>query len=370
MPVDFENDATLNDAIARLEGAEAAETPMEREAFVQAEDGNTQQTDDGQQPAAGSEKTGDTPLNKSSETDTPAAADQKPPDGQKKDDKGTQKPGDKSGKTPDPKAQSKFAADKERLDKTWKSVNDRKTELDTRETTLKAKEQALAIREQKAAVTEARAKNKFTPEQYLTAGQNKLKAAENLAVQADGWDRRADELERNGKFAEAEQHRAKAKELREQSQAERYQARQMEQMADHLRKNPDPTLEQHKATMESHKKHYLIEAAKRWPDVAVPNSEFQKVMAGHLQAAAQQGLDPAENPVVFYHAARLTAAETAAARVPDLEKKLSAAEAKIKELEALTAPGGGKGSAQTQPQQRQLTDEEEGEQLRQMAQQL
>jgi alkylhydroperoxidase/carboxymuconolactone decarboxylase family protein YurZ len=80
--------------------------------------------------------------------------------------------------------------------------------------------------------------------------------------------------------------------------------------------------------------------------VAKDGSEFQNTMAAHLQAAANQGLNPEENPVVFYHVARLTAAEATAARVPKLEKELGAAQARVKELEALTAPGGGNSAAQ------------------------
>ena len=359
MPVDFENDTTVADAISRLDGLEAAETPIAEEAFVQADPDAQQPAQD--QKSAGSEpKPGDL-------SDTPATAENKPADAtiDKPSDKPAVKPVEKPAD--DGKPKSKFAADKERLDKTWKSVNEQKTQLTAKEQALQQREQLLAQREQKAQVAEARAKNNFTPEQYLQAGQNKLQSAESLAIQADGLDRRAEQLEQAGNYADAAKLQAQAKAIREQSSGERVLAKQMQDMAEHLKKNPDPTIEQHKATLEQHKRHYLLEAAKRWPDVAVANSEFQKTMAAHLQAAAQQGLDPAENPAIFYHVARLTAAESAAARVPDLEKKLGAANARLKELEALTNPGGGQGSAQTQPAARELSDAEEEQSLRSFA---
>lgn len=357
MPVDFDNDTTLTDAIARLEGAEATEPPVQSEAFVQSENAESQQT-------ATMEKTIGEQQPKSSETDTPATAENKPAEATEKDQKPEAKPEEKPADT---KGKSKFAADKERLDKTWKSVNEQKTQLTAKEQALAAREQQIAQREQKASLAEAKARNKFTPEQYLQAGQNKLQSAESMAIQADGLDRRAEQLEQAGNYTEAAKLQAQAKSIRDQSTAERVLAKQMQDMAEHLKKNPDPTLEQHKATLENHKRHYLLEAAKAWPDVAVANSAFQKRMAEHLQAAAQQGLNPEENPSIFYHVARLTAAEAAAARVPDLEKKLGAATARVKELEALTSPGGGKGSAQTQPAARELTDAEEEQQLRQAA---
>lgn len=354
MPVDFANDETLDQAITALNGLEANEPkPLETA---------SEQTDsEQQQSAALADETGSDKPN-DLQADTPAAAEKKPAEATEKTE--TQKPTDKPA---DSKPKSKFGADKERLDKTWKSVNEQKAAQTAKEAALTQREQQIAQREQKAQVAEAKSRNKFTPEQYTAASQNKIKQAETLAIQADGLDRRAEQMEQQGKYAEAEQLKAQAKEKRDESNLERAQARSMDQMADHLRKNPDPTIAQHKATLEQHKRHYLLEAAKRWPEVAKDGSEFQKTMALHLQAAAQQGLDPAENPSVFYHVARLTAAESAAARVPDLEKQLGAAQAKVKELELLVAPGGGKGSAQTQPAARALTDDEEAAELRQQA---
>jgi len=246
--------------------------------------------------------------------------------------------------SPNAKQQSDFAKNAERLDKTWKSVNERKATLDTREAAIKQQETALQQQAAKIQIEAARAKQKFTPEQYDTAAVNKVNSAEQLTLQADGLDKRAEQLDGAGEYGKAELARKQAQDLRDQANGEKYSAKQLKDMAESLRKNPDPTIQQHKATMEQHKRHYLLEAAKVWPDVAKDGSEFQKVMAGSLQALARGGIDPEENPVLFYHVAQAAANQLTAARVPKMEKELGAAQARVKELEGLTAPGGGKGA--------------------------
>ena len=266
-------------------------------------------------------------------TDTLATADKtKQPEATDKNKTETQ---------PEAKGKSEFAKNAERLDKTWKAVNEQKSKLAEQDAQLKAREQAIAQREQKIQLDAVRAKSKFTPEQYEATATDRLNSAEQLVLQAKGLDKQAEEMEAAGEYGKAELAKQKAQDLREQAAGEKYSAKQLKSMAENLRKNPEPTLQQHQATMEQHKKHYLLEAAKVWPDVAKEGSEFQKQMAAHLQAASQSGLDANENPVLFYHVARLTAAETAAARVPGLEKELGAAKARVKELESLTAPSGG-----------------------------
>ncbi len=108
-------------------------------------------------------------------------------------------------------------------------------------------------------------------------------------------------------------------------------------------------------------------AAKEWPDLLKDGSEFQKKVAKNIQDARAAGLDENELPVIRYHAARMAALETESARVPDLVKKLGEAEAKVKELELLSAPGGGVGAVQRQPSGQPASDEDEGEALRREA---
>jgi hypothetical protein len=316
------------------------------------------------QPEEKSKPAGKTPDSKS--TDTPAGAEPKPPT---EPEKKIETPPEKPKKDANGNVPSAFSKNAQRLEKNWKAVQERTTQLDASEAQLKQREQTIAQREQKAQLADARAKSKFTPEQYEQAASGKLKSAETLTLQADGLDRRAEQLEADGKYGEAELAKKQAQDLREQAAGVKYTARQMKEMAENLRKNPDPTIEQHKAAMEGQKKYYLVEAAKQWPDLAKDGSEFQKQMAGHLKAAADLGIDPNEFPSIFYHAARLTAAETAAARVPAMDKELGELRAKVKELELLTTPGGGQGSAQRQPEAGAKTDEQEEAELRHEANQ-
>jgi hypothetical protein len=296
-------------------------------------------------------------------TGTPAAADTK-------DKPSTTEPKKETQEPPKPEvAKSDFAKNQERLEKTWKSVNQRKTELDTKEQTLTQREQAIAQREEQFKVQSAKAQQKFTPEQYETVSSQKLELAKSYDLQAKGLEAQAADFEADGKYTEAESAKQRAQDFREQAAYQRGVSKQLKEQAAHVRANPDPTLEQHQAKNQKLMRDYTMEAAKQWPDVAKQGSEFQKTMAGHLQEAAKQGLDANEFPVLMYHVARLTAAETEAARVPELVKKLGAAEAKVKELEALTAPGGGAGSVQNAQTQEtpfhQMTPEQQEAWLRQ-----
>jgi len=241
---------------------------------------------------------------------------------------------------------SGYAKNQDRLEKTWKSVNERKTQLDAQEAQLKQQASELESRASKLQLDSVKAKSKFSPEQYEEAATNRIASSEQLLLQADGLDKRAEKLEADGKYGESELAKKQAQDLREQAAGEKYSAKQLKEMAEKLRKNPEPTLKQHQDTLEQHRQHYTVEAAKVWPDLAVAGSEFQKAVLGHLNDAAKSGLDPKENPVLIYHVARLVAAETAAARVPVMEKELGVMQARVKELEALTAPEGGKPATQ------------------------
>jgi len=262
-------------------------------------------------------------------TDTQAAADKAP----------------EPQKQAQPDKRSEFAKSNERLEKTWKSVNAEKESIAKLKQDLAAKEQFLTQREQKIQEQSARASQKFTPEQHEVSSQEKLKLSESYALQADGLDAKANKLEEDGEYGKAEQARSQAQELREASVYQKGVAKQLKEYAAHLRSNPDPTLAQIQARNQEHVRHYTMEAAKNWPDVAKEGSEFQKQMVQHLQAAQQAGLDVNEHPVLMYHVARLTAAESAAACVPELQKKLGKMEARVKELEAETTPGGGQSAA-------------------------
>lgn len=342
--------------MARLSEAEASEPAPTPEKFVQ--------TDDPAPTVEGdSEPSGETP------TDSPAGtpADAKPTV------EDTVNPVKKDAKNdPTRKGNGQFANDAIRRDKSWKALNAEKEAFTKEREALATQKTQLEQQQQQFQQRQAKANNRFTPEQYEQAATNKANEAEQLLLQADGVDRRADKLEEAGKAGEAELERRKAADLREQATGSKHIAKQYKAFAENARKNPDPTAAQITQQNQQKIQAYTIEAAKQWPELAVKDSPFQQAMVRILNEAKKAGLDENENPALRYHAARLVAAELASARVPDLEKKLGAAQARVKELEAFTAPGGGVGSVQT-PSNKSFEDLSEAEQeaqLRSQAAQL
>lgn len=397
----------LDAAMAKLAAAEAAETAPYTEHFVQTEADTTREPV--AQPPAGTMAGRENESN-FHPTDTPAAAareaqpvahketqgpesrgEKNPgelnPAGQEQGREATEAPeSDPHAKTPEDQkpegtpentpdkardGRSHYAKNTERLEKTWKAVNERKGQLDARERQLGAREQAVQQAEQRFAERQSLARARVTPEQNEQAAQQKLAQAGSFAEQAEAWEARAQKLEGEGRFQEADRAKGNAKSLRQQAHQAEALAELYRQNAEHTRRHPDPTLAQVRERKQAELRNWTLEAARHWPDVARTGSEFQKVMAGHLQTAARQGLDPGEFPMMVYHAARLTAAETAAARVPGMERELGELRAKVKDLEALTSPGGGKGAVQrVETAVRQLTDEEEYAELRSQAMQM
>lgn len=339
----------LPDAMALLDAAEASETSIPSNELVQPEPTPEPQATP---PAKEGDEAPD-PLS----TDTRPAAD-KPADATNKDKVET-KPGDK--------AKSKFSEDATRRDTSWKKLNEEKAAFKTQQDQIAAEKLAIQRERNQLAVDRAKANQKFTPEQYEQAATAKTANLSALELQADGLESRAEKLEGDGKYAEAEKAKGQAKALREQVVADKAAAKQMQDMATHLRANPDKTLEQHKATLEQHKRHYITEASKKWPEFGVENSPFQQKCVQVLQTLKQRGYDANEHPSLYYDAARLVAAETAAVRVPGMEAELGQLRAKVKELELLTAPGGGSGSVQRMPAKSAPTDADEETELRQMA---
>jgi hypothetical protein len=346
----------LSDAMARLEAAEASETSIAQTELTQPEPSEEPQAT----PLASDGAEAPKPIS----TDTPSAADAKPAEAaEKKTDVET-----KPDATPKPgEKQSKFKADQQRRDDSWKKLNEEKAELKAQRDQFTTERNALQQERTRLQVDRARVNQRYTPEQYEQAATNKLAGLSALELQADGLESRAQKLEDEGKSREAGQARDKAQDIREQIAAEKHTAKQMQGMAAHLRANPDKTLEQHKAEMARQKQHYLVEAAKKWPELGQDKSPFQQKMAGMLQNLRQRGFDANEHPALFYDVARLVAAETAAERVPGMETELGQLRARVKELEALTAPGGGSAAVQQMPAASAKTDADEEAELRQMA---
>jgi hypothetical protein len=291
-----------------------------------------------QQPAAAAKPPEKSPDSLKPEQGTQATPEAKPAEAAKPADTNT--PPKEQQQQP---GKTEFSKDQQRRDTSWKALNTEKERFRQEQETLRQeREQWQRQREQEAVKT---AKSRYTPEQYEQAAGQMAEQSKTLDLQAKGLDAEAAKLEDEGKFKEAEKARAQAQELREKSIYQKQSAENAKAQAEHYRKNPDPTLQKVQERNQKALQHFTLEAAKRWPDFAKEGGEVQQKVAAELQAAQKLGLDANENPALMYHAVRLVAAESSAARVPGLEKELGELKAKVKELQALTAPGGGTDSA-------------------------
>lgn len=325
MEIDFANDPSTTDAMARLEAAEASEPAPKTEAFVQTDsDAPPVESKPDSIPEKPNKSSTDTPAEVKPNTDTKPKEEAAKPDARKSD----------------------FAKANERKDTSWKNLNAEKEAFAKERDALQQQKQQLEQQQQEFQQRQAKAQNRFTPEQYEQAAKNRLTEADSMLLRADGMDKRANDLEEAGKAGEAELMRRESKQLREDAAGEKGLAKQYNKLAQNARNNPDPTAQQIQQQNNQKIQAYTLEAAKQWPDIAVKDSPLQKATAILLNEARGNGLNEQENPAIRYHAIRLAAAELASARVPDMEKQLGALQAKVKELEALTAPGGGQGSVQ------------------------
>lgn len=358
------NTPGLEDASARLAELEASDSAAAAAAPEQ------EQREPAAPPAAAAPKD-ETQNPASKQTDTPAATDKAPGDkpaaeteaGKKSDE--PPKPGEAKPGEGDTK--SKFAKSQERLEKTWENVKKRKGEIEAKEQQLTQREQQLREREEsfKRQAEESQAQHK--PEEVENAAKAKYDRAKALNERAEGLEAKAKKLEDDGKYTEAADAMRDAKALRKQANKEEGNADDLKAYAEQLRKNPPPSMVEREAKTEAQRKEWTMKAAQDFPELGKKDSELQKSVAAHLNALWQQDRALASHPQIIYHVTRLAAAETAAARVPGLEKQLGEYKAKVQELEKLTAPAA-PGSAQRPGEVKTTkTDEEERAELGELA---
>lgn len=306
--------------------AESASTPSQPVDMVKSE-GDKPSTDSPKEgtPAA-PEKPADKPIEK-----TPDSKEQSP-----------EKPGDKL---------SKFAKDAQRRDTSWKALNSEKDALKTERERFKAEQEEFSRQRKQWEVERAKASRPHPPEKYDQLAQQCYQQSQQLRLQADGMDKRADKLEEDGNLTEAAKARQDAENLRNDSIYQERLSRQALSQAQYLRQNPDQTLEKASQQKEAELKKITVDAASAFPDLLKEGSEFQKSVALHEADLKANGYDVREYPILRGAVCRLVAAEAEAARVPGLAKKLEAAEARVKELEAKTAPGGGTNSVPRHPRE-------------------
>jgi hypothetical protein len=254
--------------------------------------------------------------------------------------------GAQSNKTEDPgqgtqdpalAPRSRYAKAKERLEKTWEAVNKRKGELDSQAQQIE--QQRLDLERDKAqfeAVRRQAEQPQATPEQALQAMQLRRRDADALRMQA----KRSEEA---GRIDEA--HR-----LNKQADRADGLADDLAEYAEQLRKNPPLSMQQRQQQFEQARKQWTLEACNAFPELGKSGSALQQVVARHLNALAKQDPHLLAHPSLIYHVARLAdteikaaGLETAAARVPVLEKETESLRARIKELEASVTPAAGGG---------------------------
>lgn len=298
-------DPTVGQAFEALAGWEQESAPSAPGADPTLTAGNANQPD-ASATGDGSDQTEQSPAGDGT------LADKQTPEA--KQDQSDPKPGDKpadaKAKTPEATPQtSKYEKAKERLNKTWDEVNKEKefvrstrAELQAKEATLKQREETLNQREAKLSAP------KFKPEDY-EGHASKLEAE-------------AQKLDEAGEYTKAERLRGKAEDARE--------------YAKQLRENPpqpDPTEAQRAETFKAQQKEWWGKAAIDFPDVVKEGTPQRAALINLLKVEPTLVNDPKG----MYYASRLVNAETVSARVPSLEQQLTAAAARIKELESLTA---------------------------------
>lgn len=365
--IEFSEEAASR--LAELEKSEASTDPGDIPGQpIQREDGTT--TRAGGKPEAKAQTPAET------KTDTPAAP-ETPAKADKSAEAKSQDEANK-GKTPEQldaekkaaEAQDKrtrYAKNQERLERTWDNVNKRKTELDTREQQLTQREQQLTQRQTDLDRKAQQSQAQYKPEDYEQAARGKMERAKGLHLQADGLDAKAKKAEDDGDYKEAARLSDQAKGIRKAANKEEGNAEDLQAHAEQLRKNPPPSAQQLEAKTAEMQKAWMMKAAQEHPELAVKDSALQKDVAARLSHLHQTDRELASHPSIVYYVTKMSAAETAAARVPVMEKELGELRTKVKELEGLTAPGGEGSVQRPSTDDKPKSDEEERAELGQLA---
>jgi len=308
-------------------------------------------------------ETAEPPANANSlPADTPAAPDTRQAAPQQRNTETTPANGD-NGKG------SAFKKDQERRDLSWKALNNEKAQVAAERQAIQTERVKLQQEQQQFQQRrEGAAKTKLTPELYDQSAQQADKIVTDSALQLKGLKAMKAEYEQNGQYTEAAKIDQKIEEMQDAVSVAKYQAKQFRELAANMRANPDLTGDALQKRNQQHLQHYTLEAAKKWPQLAEANSEFQKATARAINVLRQSGLDENEFPVLRYFAAEHVSAQSAAARVPAMDKELVQLRARIKELETNSTPGGGTtAQPNLRPGTKPQTLEAEGESLKREA---
>jgi hypothetical protein len=279
-------------------------------------------------------------------TDTPATT-EKQNDGKPIDE------AEAPAETPEQPGKTRFEKAQERLPKSWKEFNAQKEETAK---THAQREAQLAKRETELQQREAN----FDSQRREPTAQDYEAHAGRLLAASRAFEAEAKALEDKGDFPAAEAKRRLA-------QRQELYAEDALKAAEDVRKNPPDAkalARQHK--IDAERREWTIKAGIDFPELAKKDSPLLQATALILQSESElQG-----QPKGTYIAARIAAAELAAARVPDLEKRLASKEARVKDLEALTTPGGAGSPARVPPGDAPRSDAEQFAELQRMAESM
>jgi small-conductance mechanosensitive channel len=295
----------LDEGMKALEALEKGETPAPADSSSANDELRAALGEEGSEPTE----------QKQIQTDTPATTD-KPKEGEE--------PKAADGEKP----KSRFEKAQDRLGKSWEQLNQEK-QAHTK--AIEAERQA--IEEQKAQLERQRAEWEASHREP-TADEYEAHAGRLLA-KVKTLDAEAEKLESDGKYQEAEAKKREAARLS-------HYAEDAQAAAEQVRKNPpDKARQERAAKIEAARKEWTIKAAVDFPEYGKLNTPVAQAAADILNNLKQSDPDIANHPKAVYFAAELATAQTAAARVSELEKQLSVSKARVAELEALTSPGGG-----------------------------
>ena len=219
---------------------------------------------------------------------------------------------------------SRYAKAQERLGGTWAEVNAAKLALKAEQDATKTARETFEREKLEFASKRTEAEAEFTPDQYDAAARK---------------------FEHEGKFELAELAKGKADELRKNPDAGR---------------RPDAT-----AIAETQRKEWALKAGTDFPDLAKTNSPVQQRVAQLFQEEPELKT----HPKGIYLAARIASLEAQGTQAAALkvtvatrDTELVKANARIKELEALTAPGNDNGVTRL-PSGREFSQMNPAEQL-------
>jgi hypothetical protein len=320
IPADIQGLETANAELEKLIAADAAAPGSEGNPGQESAQAADNAAGQRAAQADGIESVQDPKSDPSDKLDTPAAA-----EAADKAEGGKPDPA-KPGEEP----KSRYQKAQERQQNTWQELNAQKEAFKTEQAALKQQREAFEQERQQYQSEREKAEQQFTPEQY---------------------DKAAEKFEAEGKVDLADLARAKA---------------------DELRKNP-PAQRQQKAAQasEAQRREWTLKTGVDFPEIAKQNSPLQVRVAQLFKEEP----DLKAHPKGIYLAARIASLETEAASVSNLraekaaqEKELGQLRAKVKEYEALTAPGG-PGSASQLPGEKTFEQMSESEQFQALAQQ-